>query len=134
MTHVDTPRSVMVADDQPDILLAVSSILRREGHVVSCALDGAEALQMALEDPPDVAILDIDMPLKSGIELARVLRADPRTAHARLVAMTGSAAPGLHARCVAAGFDVVCWKPFSASTLLQALYAEPPDAEPPAGW
>jgi two-component system cell cycle response regulator DivK len=113
--------NVLIADDQPEILQVVADLLRRKGHVVLCAKDGEEALRMATAEPLDAAVLDIDMPIKTGLEVARAMRDSPRTAHVRLIAMTGSVALGLDERCVEAGFDRICRKPFSAPTLLEAL-------------
>lgn len=120
-------RTVLIADDHPEIRLAVSMFLRSKGYDVRCASDGGEALTMILHDQPDVAILDIDMLVSSGLEVARLLRTTPSTAGVRLIAMTGSADPGIYAECRRAGFEAVCRKPFTASTLLETLAAGWPE-------
>lgn len=115
--------NVLIADDQPEILQAVADLLRRKGHAVHCTTNGEEALRVATRHPLDAAVLDIDMPIKTGLQVARAIRNAPGTAHVRLIAMTGSVAPDLHDRCIEAGFDIICRKPFPASILLDALQA-----------
>lgn len=115
--------SVLVADDNAGIRLAVSMLLRSKGYRVRCASDGGEAVSMILDNPPDIVILDIDMPVSSGLEVARLLHTKPGTAAIRLIAMTGSADPGIYADCHRAGFEAVCPKPFTADSLLEVLAA-----------
>jgi DNA-binding response OmpR family regulator len=65
---------VLVADDDPDIRMLVRLRLERSGYTVVSAADGAEALELALANNPDVAILDVSMPNLNGFEVTRALR------------------------------------------------------------
>jgi len=66
---------ILVVDDEPHIVDVVSAYLVREGHVVSTASDGEAALVRARADPPDLIVLDVMLPLRSGFDVLRDLRA-----------------------------------------------------------
>ena len=66
---------ILVVDDEPHIVDVVSAYLVREGHVVSTASDGEAALERARADAPEVIVLDVMLPLRSGFDVLRDLRA-----------------------------------------------------------
>src|SRR5262245_47988071 len=72
------PKTVLIADDEPDILDLLEYSLSREGYNVVKARDGAQALEKAVKHNPDLFILDIMMPEIDGIEVCRRLRALPQ--------------------------------------------------------
>jgi CheY-like chemotaxis protein len=76
---------VLVADDDDDILLLVTTRLRRDGFEVVSARDGDEALALAREQRPDVAVLDIGMPGLDGLEVLERIRADDELRDMRVV-------------------------------------------------
>jgi CheY-like chemotaxis protein len=82
-------RRVLVVDDEEPIRSVVSTVLQEEGYCVATASAG-EALGMATDEPPDVIILDIMMPVIDGPELRRRLLAHPRTARVPVVVMTAA--------------------------------------------
>lgn len=67
-------RKALVADDESDVRLFVRTILETEGWIVVEAVNGQEALDLANEDPPDLVVLDLMMPVKDGFETFRELR------------------------------------------------------------
>jgi len=69
--------SVLIADDDPNILRALSFLMQREGHRVRTAVDGEQALAAIAETPPDLVLLDLMMPGMSGFEMVARLRAQP---------------------------------------------------------
>ena len=71
---------ILVVDDAPEILALIESRLKRRGFDVQTAADGEQALAAALGRPPDLVVLDIMMPKRSGWEVARALRRDPTVA------------------------------------------------------
>jgi CheY-like chemotaxis protein len=73
------PVTVLVADDEPDIVALISRRLVKAGYRVITAANGGEALQRAQEELPAVAVLDVMMPLMTGIEVSRRLRSLPAT-------------------------------------------------------
>jgi PAS domain S-box-containing protein len=104
---------VLVVDDNPDALELLTEVLRLKGHEVHGALDAASALQLAAGRPPDVALLDIGLPVIDGYELARRLRAMPGMEALKLAALTGYGQPNDKERARAAGFDEHLVKPIS---------------------
>jgi len=76
----DPARTILIADDEPHIRHIVSDKLRASGFTVHEARDGEEALELALAEPPDLVITDLQMPVLSGLELCKMLKARPKTA------------------------------------------------------
>ncbi len=68
------PRKILIADDEPDILEIVSYNLGKEGYEIYTAKDGNEAIERAKQLHPDLIILDIMMPKKTGVEVCQILR------------------------------------------------------------
>jgi CheY-like chemotaxis protein len=111
---------VLVVDDHPDTTTSFSLLLRQMGHEVCAVTSGAEALRLAREFRPEVALIDIQMPEVDGHEVARGLRATPGLEHALLVAMTGYAS-GDKRRAPEGDFDVFLLKPVSPEDLAALL-------------
>jgi len=78
-------KSVLVVDDDPEIVTMLSTRLGKRGYKVTTASDGIRALEMAKEDKPDVVLLDVMMPGKSGWEVARALKQDPETQSVKII-------------------------------------------------
>jgi two-component system, OmpR family, phosphate regulon response regulator PhoB len=108
---------VLVADDEADILELVRLRLVRSGYEVAVARDGHEALQIARERTPAIALVDVTMPGLDGYEVARALRTDPATSGVQLILLTGRTAPADVARGFEAGVDDYITKPFSPQAL-----------------
>src|SRR5204863_7086612 len=81
-------RNILIADDNQDALESLALMLRMEGHEVTCASDGEEALALAGQRKPEIVVLDVGMPKLDGCEVARRIRAESRGRHAVLVALT----------------------------------------------
>jgi DNA-binding response OmpR family regulator len=113
---VSLPR-VLVADDDNDILLLVTTRLRRDGFEVTAARDGDEALALARAERPRVAVLDIGMPGLDGLEVLAAIRADERLRDVRVLLLTAKAQESDVRRGYAAGADAYVRKPFSPSEL-----------------
>ena len=78
-------RTVLVADDEPNIVISLEFLMKREGHHVLIARDGHEALAMIREHKPDLVLLDVMMPRKNGWEVCQALRADEATAGTKVL-------------------------------------------------
>jgi two-component system phosphate regulon response regulator PhoB len=90
--RASTPPHILIVEDDGDLLEVLKFVLEEEGYRVSTAEDGADALSLAAREEVRLVLLDIEMPGKSGIEVAERLRADPRTANVRLAIHTARAA------------------------------------------
>jgi signal transduction histidine kinase/DNA-binding response OmpR family regulator len=102
---------VLIVDDNPDAAELLGESLRALGHATYVAYDGPSAIEAADVFLPEVALLDLGLPVMDGFELAQRLRADERFASTRLVAITGYGTEADRARTRAAGFDAHMVKP-----------------------
>ena len=114
-------RRIMVVDDNQDAADLLSMLLERLGNTTRVAHDAHAALQMADEFSPEVAVLDIGLPVMDGYELARRLRAQRHDRHLRLIALTGYAQESDKQRAVEAGFDAHLVKPVGLDVLEAVL-------------
>ena len=112
---------VLVVDDNRDIALSTSMLLRMMGHEVEVAHDGPQAILQAKAQRPEVVLLDIGLPTLDGYEVARACAPDPQTRHASIVACTGYGRDDDRKLAAAAGFDRLAVKPVGADTLDEIL-------------
>jgi CheY-like chemotaxis protein len=111
--NVATPHRILVVDDNRDSADGLSLALEGMGYQVRAAYDAVSALVAAREFAPQVALLDIGLPLMDGYELAAKLREQAGPASPGLVALTGYGREADHARSRAAGFHAHLVKPVS---------------------
>ena len=114
-------RRVLIVDDSADSAETLAILLRRFGHEVRTAGDGPRALELARQEPPDVALLDIGLPNMDGLELARRMRSDLGLTNAYLIALTGYGQDEDRRRSEAAGFDAHLVKPVDLDRLRRLL-------------
>jgi DNA-binding response OmpR family regulator len=112
---------VLVADDDEDILTLVTFRLERAGCVVVKARNGDEALRVALEQVPDLAVLDVTMPGLDGYSVTRELRLAGPTSTMPIILLTARAQEADVARGLAAGADEYIRKPFDAHDLRERV-------------
>lgn len=115
---------VLVVDDEADNRTFLAHTLRRDGHEVVLANDGASALDLVAHERFDLIISDLHMPRVSGLEFARRLRkleAERRAPRTPLIALTGHAMVGVKEQCFDAGFDEYQTKPITAALLLRCV-------------
>ena len=118
---------VLVADDDDDILLLVTTRLKRDGFEVVAARNGIEALALAHEHTPRVAVLDVGMPGLDGIEVLTGIRADEELKETRVLLLTAKAQESDVRRGYDTGADMYIKKPFSPAELaakVRELYDE----------
>jgi DNA-binding response OmpR family regulator len=108
---------VLVADDDEDIRSLVIFRLERSGYRVIAAADGEEALALALEHAPDLAVLDVMMPKLDGYEVTRRLRSEDTTRAMPVILLTSRAQEADVARGFESGADDYIRKPFSPHEL-----------------
>jgi CheY-like chemotaxis protein len=118
-------RRVLVADDNRDAAQSLADLLRMEGHEVTVAFDGNEALDQFARFSPDVALLDIGMPGMTGNQVASAIRARPAGAAALLVAITGWGQERDRSAAREAGFDHHFTKPVDPGQVLRLLDSAP---------
>jgi signal transduction histidine kinase/ActR/RegA family two-component response regulator len=119
--RAERPRRVMVVDDNPDVAASVCDLLELAGHHVIVFSDGVRALENLDEVRPDVAVLDIGLPVMDGHELAREIRRRLGDAAPVLIALTGYGHADVAERAREAGFDAHFVKPPEPMELLRAV-------------
>ncbi len=124
-------RRILIADDNNDALESLATLLELSGHEVYTATNGGTALQCAERHLPEVALLDIGMPMLDGYEVAKRIRAQPWGQRITLVALTGWGQDSDRRRSREAGFDSHLVKPLDLDTLTDLLARLP--SSPPSG-
>jgi CheY-like chemotaxis protein len=114
-------RRVLIVDDFEDNRAMYAEFLRYSGFEVIEASDGAQAIEQATATTPDVIVMDLSLPVLDGWEATRRLKADPRTRHIPVVALTGHALEGHSQGAREAGCDWFLAKPCLPETLLGTL-------------
>ena len=112
MTH-----RVLIADDEPNIVISLEFLMKREGYEVSVARDGQAALDAIVRDRPDLVLLDVMMPGKSGFEICQAVRADASLAGVKILMLTAKGRDTDLAKGTALGADAYMTKPFSTKEL-----------------
>ncbi|HOL38003.1 MAG TPA: response regulator [Rubrivivax sp.] len=110
-------RKVLIADDEPNIVVSLEYLMKREGHEVLVARDGDEALALARSAGPALVLLDVMMPGKSGFEVCQALRADAATAGIKVLMLTAKGRDTDVAQGLGVGADAYMTKPFSTREL-----------------
>jgi len=119
----NTRKKILIADDEPDILEIIGFNLRKEGYDVYTARDGKEALEKAKEVMPQLIILDIMMPYKTGIEVCRLLRAQDTFDDTLIIFLTAVNDDVSHIRGLETGADDYISKPVSPRVLVSRINA-----------
>lgn len=116
-------RKILIADDEPDILEIISYNLNNEGYLVFTAKDGNEAIEKAKEVHPDLIILDIMMPYKSGVDVCRILRSQTAFENTLIIFLTALNDDTTQIRSLEIGADDYITKPVSPKVLISRVNA-----------
>ena len=114
-------KKILIADDEPNILASLQYLLSRAGFDLRIARDGNAALAAMGEFQPDLVLLDVMMPLKSGYEVCQTIRQNPAWQHVKLVMLTAKGRDAEVTKGLALGADLYVSKPFSTRELLDQL-------------
>ena len=112
---------MLIADDDPNILRALSFIMRREGHNVRIAADGQEALATVAATRPDLLLLDVMMPGCNGYDVCRELRASPAYDDVRVVMLTARGGETDQRTGIELGADAYVIKPFAIRDVVDCV-------------
>lgn len=116
-------RKVLIADDEPDILEILKYNLEKEGYTVITAKDGDEALQKAKQTAPDLIVLDMMMPKRSGMEVCEVLRAQTAFKNTLIMFLTALSDETTQLKGFDTGADDYVTKPISTSVFVSKVAA-----------
>ena len=112
---------ILIADDEPNIVISLEYLMQREGYAVSVARDGEEALAAILRDRPALVLLDAMMPKMSGFEVCQALRANDAARGTLILMLTAKGRDTDVAKGLGSGADAYMTKPFSTRELVRKV-------------
>jgi CheY-like chemotaxis protein len=112
---------ILVVDDHPINLKLACDVLESEGYTVECAMDAEEAQALVQHTAFDLILMDVALPGMDGLELTRLLKADPATRHIPIVALTAFAMKGDDRKAMEAGCDGYIAKPINIHKLREQV-------------
>ncbi|PVY56900.1 MULTISPECIES: response regulator transcription factor [unclassified Simplicispira] len=112
---------ILIADDEPNIVISLEYLLQREGYTVVVARDGQEALDTIVRERPALVLLDVMMPHKSGFEVCQAVRADESLQATKILMLTAKGRETDLAKGLALGANAYMTKPFSTRELVQKV-------------
>lgn len=114
-------KKILIADDEPNIVISLEFLMQRNGFEVKTAGDGEAAFRLVNEFRPDLVLLDIMLPLKSGYEVCQKIRENPDLGAMKVVMITAKGRDIEVAKGLALGADAYITKPFSTQDLLDQV-------------
>lgn len=114
-------KTILIVDDEPNIVVSLEFLLAREGYAVAVAGDGEQAMVKARELRPDLVLLDIMLPLKNGFAVCQEIRADPQLAAVKILMLSAKGRDTEVQKGLALGADAYMTKPFATKDLVAKL-------------
>ena len=117
------PKRVLIADDEPNIVVSLEFLMTQAGYEVEIAINGEQTLQAVQRQRPDLVLLDVMLPLRNGFDVCRMLRNEPAYAGLKIVMLTARGRNTEVAKGLASGADAYVTKPFATRELLETVRA-----------
>jgi DNA-binding response OmpR family regulator len=114
---------ILIAEDEPNIVLSLEFLLRHSRYEVSVASDGEQALRLMESFAPHLVLLDVMMPVRDGFEVCRIIRRNPAWRTVKIVMLTAKGRDSEFRRGLELGADAYVTKPFSTQRLLEQVRA-----------
>jgi DNA-binding response OmpR family regulator len=115
------PKKILVVDDKANIVLSLEFLMNKAGYDVRTASDGEEALAAIAADPPDLILLDVNMPTKNGFEVCEAIRARNEWSHIRIIMLTAHGRDIEREKGLALGADDYLTKPFAIQEVVSKV-------------
>ncbi len=112
---------ILIVDDEPNIVLSLEFLMKKEGYEVRTASNGEEALNAIKESKPDLVLLDVMMPRVDGYEVCEAVRSDPELNNIRIVMLTAKGREVEREKGMALGADDYVTKPFATRDLVDKV-------------
>jgi two-component system, OmpR family, alkaline phosphatase synthesis response regulator PhoP len=125
--------SILIVDDEPNILLSLQFLMKKAGYDVRTAVDGEQALAEIARAKPDLVLLDVMMPKLDGFTVCQRIRATPEWQDLRIIMLTARGRDVERDKGLALGADDYITKPFSTSDAINRVAALLGKSEPPSG-
>jgi DNA-binding response OmpR family regulator len=116
-------KRVLIADDEPNIVLSLEFLMQTSGFDVRTVADGERALEVLAEFRPDLVLLDVMMPRRNGYEVCQWIRANPDLAHVKVVMLTAKGRETDVEKGLGLGADAYVTKPFATRDLVARVKA-----------
>ncbi len=116
MTH-----SVLVVEDEPNIVMSLEFLMKKAGYAVRVARDGDAAVRELEESPPDLILLDVMMPGRGGFDICQLVRSNPDWAHIKIIMLTAKGREVEREKGMALGADDYITKPFSTRDVVERV-------------
>jgi len=114
-------KSILIVDDEPNILLSLEFLMKQAGYEVHTSADGEDALQQIHSTIPDLVLLDINMPKRNGYEVCETVRADPKLSSVKIIMLTAKGRDVEREKGLALGADDYVVKPFSTQEVVDKV-------------
>ena len=114
-------KKILIADDEPNILISLEFLMKREGYEVLLARDGQEAMDVIARERPALVLLDVMMPVKTGFDVCCELRANESLRDTLVLMLTAKGRDTDVAKGIAMGANAYVTKPFSTKELVQKV-------------
>ena len=114
-------QKILIVDDEPNIVMSLEFLLKKEGFQIDTAGDGDAALDKVKSFGPDLVLLDVMMPKKSGFEVCEILRADASLSNLRIIMLTAKGREVEREKGLALGADDYITKPFSTQEVVERV-------------
>jgi DNA-binding response OmpR family regulator len=114
-------KSILIAEDEPNIVISLEFLLKEAGYEVAIARDGSQAVNLADELRPDLIVLDVMLPALNGFDVCRRIRASRQAKDTKVLMLTARGRDGEVARGMAAGADAYVTKPFATRELMKVV-------------
>lgn len=114
-------KRILIADDEPNIVISLEFLMQRNGYEVATAADGEQALRLLEEFKPDLILLDIMLPVRNGFEVCQRIRENTAWKHTKIIMLTAKGREVEVAKGLALGADVYITKPFATKELLASV-------------
>lgn len=114
-------KSILVVDDEPNIVLSLEFLMKQAGFEVRIAHDGEAALSAIAEKKPDLVLLDVMIPKRDGYDICQTIRANPAWKDVRIIMLTAKGREVEQQKGLALGADAYITKPFSTRELTQRV-------------
>jgi two-component system, OmpR family, alkaline phosphatase synthesis response regulator PhoP len=114
-------RKILIADDEPNIVTALEFLLQRNGYEVHIARNGEDALKLVEAQQPDLVLLDVMMPMRSGYEVCQRMRERAEWRHIKIIMLTAKGRDVEMNKGLSIGADLYITKPFSTQELVAKI-------------
>lgn len=114
-------KQILVVDDEPNILLSLEFLMKQAKYAVKTARDGEEALKVVADAPPDLILLDVNMPKCTGYQVCETIRANPEWQGVRIIMLTAKGRDIEREKGLALGADDYITKPFATQEVVDKV-------------